>query len=110
MPSCGSAVTPQSRPISATILPFSTRSTVAGERIFWPNATGSRRDRAERVKLPPDYWLAWGGQFEKFVAARQRLMIVVPLCFALIFLLLLSALGSVRWTPFVRQPEPLVKV
>ena len=51
---------------------------------------------AERVKLPPDYWLAWGGQFENFVAARQRLMIVVPLCFALIFLLLLSALGSAR--------------
>jgi cobalt-zinc-cadmium resistance protein CzcA len=51
---------------------------------------------AERVKLPPGYWLAWGGQFENFVAARQRLMIVVPLCFALIFLLLLSALGSAR--------------
>jgi cobalt-zinc-cadmium resistance protein CzcA len=30
------------------------------------------------------------------VAARQRLMIVVPLCFALIFLLLLSAMGSAR--------------
>jgi cobalt-zinc-cadmium resistance protein CzcA len=51
---------------------------------------------AERIKLPPSYWLAWGGQFENFVAARQRLMIVVPLCFALIFLLLLSALGSAR--------------
>jgi len=51
---------------------------------------------AERVKLSPDYWLAWGGQFENFVAARQRLMVVVPLCFALIFLLLLSALGSAR--------------
>jgi cobalt-zinc-cadmium resistance protein CzcA len=51
---------------------------------------------AERVKPPPGYRLAWGGQFENFVAARQRLMIVVPLCFALIFLLLLSALGSAR--------------
>jgi len=51
---------------------------------------------AQLVKLPPDYWLAWGGQFENFVAARQRLVIVVPLCFALIFLLLLSALGSAR--------------
>ena len=43
---------------------------------------------AEQVKLPPGYWLGWGGQFENFVAARQRLMIVVPICFALIFLLL----------------------
>ena len=51
---------------------------------------------AEQVALPPGYWLAWGGQFENFEAARQRLMIVVPVCFALIFLLLLSALGSAR--------------
>ena len=49
---------------------------------------------AEQVSLPPGYWLAWGGQFENFEAARQRLMIVVPVCFALIFLLLLSAFGS----------------
>ena len=51
---------------------------------------------AEQVSLPAGYWLAWGGQFENFEAARQRLMIVVPVCFALIFLLLLSALGSAR--------------
>src|SRR5262249_46052452 len=49
---------------------------------------------AQQVTLPAGYWLAWGGQFENFEAARQRLMIVVPVCFALIFLLLLSALGS----------------
>ena len=49
---------------------------------------------AAQVKLPPGYWLVWGGQFENFVAAQQRLMIVVPICFALIFLLLLTALGS----------------
>src|SRR5207245_1601592 len=42
----------------------------------------------ERVSLPPGYWLTWGGQFENLAAARQRLMIVVPGCFALIFLLL----------------------
>ena len=42
------------------------------------------------------YWLAWGGQFENFAAARQRLLIVVPFYFALIFLLLLAALGSWR--------------
>jgi cobalt-zinc-cadmium resistance protein CzcA len=51
---------------------------------------------AQRVSLPAGYWLAWGGQFENFEAARQRLVIVVPVCFAVIFLLLLSALGSAR--------------
>src|SRR4029453_16094588 len=50
----------------------------------------------ERVSLPPGYWLTWGGQFENLAAARQRLMVVVPGCFALIFLLLLGALGSAR--------------
>ncbi|WP_164311275.1 efflux RND transporter permease subunit, partial [Streptococcus pneumoniae] len=51
---------------------------------------------AEEVAMPPGYRLAWGGQFENLVAARQRLMIVVPACFGLIFLLLFGALGSGR--------------
>jgi len=59
------------------------------------------------VTLPPGYWLGWGGQFENFVAARQRLMIVVPLCFGLIFLLLLSALGSARDALLVFSAVPL---
>src|SRR6266700_512447 len=62
---------------------------------------------AQRVTLPPGYWLGWGGQFENFVAAQQRLMIVVPLCFALIFLLLLSALGSARDALLVFSAVPL---
>jgi cobalt-zinc-cadmium resistance protein CzcA len=61
----------------------------------------------ERVSLPPGYWLAWGGQFENLAAARQRLMIVVPGCFALIFLLLLGALGSARDALLVFSAVPL---
>jgi len=61
----------------------------------------------QQVTLPPGYWLAWGGQFENFEAARQRLMIVVPACFALIFLLLLSALGSARDALLVFSAVPL---
>ena len=53
---------------------------------------GAGEDRSD-VQLPPGYWLTWGGQFENFAAARQRLSIVVPVCFVLIFLLLLAALG-----------------
>lgn len=62
---------------------------------------------AQQVALPPGYWLAWGGQFENFEAARQRLMVVVPICFGLIFLLLLSALGSVRDALLVFSAVPL---
>jgi cobalt-zinc-cadmium resistance protein CzcA len=62
---------------------------------------------AEQVSLPAGYWLGWGGQFENFEAARQRLMIVVPVCFALILLLLLSALGSARDALLVFRAVPL---
>ena len=62
---------------------------------------------AEQVSLPAGYWLAWGGQFENFEAARQRLLMVVPVCFALIFLLLLSALGSARDALLVFSAVPL---
>jgi len=61
----------------------------------------------QHVTLPPGYWLGWGGQFENFVAARQRLTIVVPLCFALIFLLLWSALSSARDALLVFSAVPL---
>jgi heavy metal efflux system protein len=61
----------------------------------------------EQVQLPSGYWLAWGGQFENLAAARARLMIVVPSCFCLIFLLLFSALGSVRDALIVFSAVPL---
>jgi len=62
---------------------------------------------AATVTLPPGYYLTWGGQFENFIVARQRLMIVVPACFALIFLLLLGALGSWRDALLVFSGVPL---
>lgn len=40
------------------------------------------------VHLPPRYRIEWGGQFENMQRARLRLMIVVPIVLALIFVLL----------------------
>ena len=62
---------------------------------------------AEQVSLPSGSFLQWGGQFENFAVARQRLVIVVPACFALIFLLLLGALGSARDALLVFSAVPL---
>ena len=59
------------------------------------------------VQLPAGYWITWGGQFENLAAARQRLMIVVPACFFVIFLLLYSALGSPRDALLVFSAVPL---
>jgi cobalt-zinc-cadmium resistance protein CzcA len=59
------------------------------------------------VRIPAGYWIAWGGQFENLAAARARLMLVVPACFALIFLLLFSALRSARDAALVFSAVPL---
>lgn len=60
-----------------------------------------------QVKLPAGYWMTWGGQFENLEAARWRLSIVVPACFLMIFLLLMSALGSARDALLVFSAVPL---
>jgi heavy metal efflux system protein len=60
-----------------------------------------------QVKLPVGYWMTWGGQFENLEAARRRLSIVVPACFLMIFLLLMSALGSARDALLVFSAVPL---
>lgn len=62
---------------------------------------------AAEVTLPAGYEVRWGGQFENLTAARQRLTIVVPACFALIFVLLLGALGSARDALIVFSAVPL---
>src|SRR5262249_28052985 len=46
------------------------------------------------VQLPPGYWIEWGGQYENLLSAKERLTWVVPVCFAMILLLLSSALRS----------------
>jgi cobalt-zinc-cadmium resistance protein CzcA len=60
-----------------------------------------------QVPLPPGSFVTWGGQFENLASAKQRLMVVVPACFFLIFLLLYSALGSPRDALLVFSAVPL---
>ncbi len=62
---------------------------------------------AEQVRMPPGYYVTWGGQFENLASAKRRLTVVVPACFFLIFLLLYSALGSVRDALLVFSAVPL---
>lgn len=62
---------------------------------------------ANQVKIPDGYWLEWGGQFENLVSARQRLLIVIPICFSLIFFLLYFAFDSVRYALLVFTGVPL---
>jgi heavy metal efflux system protein len=59
------------------------------------------------VRLPPGYWINWGGQLENLVAAKERLAIVVPACFVMVFLLLMAAMGSARDALLVFSAVPL---
>ena len=70
----------------------------------------ARRAIARDVELPAGIWLTWGGQFENLASARDRLMVVVPACFALIMLLLYGALRSVRDAAIVFTGVPLALV
>jgi Cu(I)/Ag(I) efflux system membrane protein CusA/SilA len=56
----------------------------------------ARRTVAHRVSLPSGYFLEWSGQYEHQIRARNRLMVVVPVCFGIIFILLWMTYGSAK--------------
>jgi Cu(I)/Ag(I) efflux system membrane protein CusA/SilA len=56
----------------------------------------ARRTVAHSVALPTGYFLEWSGQYEHQVRARNRLMVVVPVCFGIIFFLLWMTYGSAK--------------
>jgi heavy metal efflux system protein len=67
----------------------------------------AQQKMATAVKIPEGYWITWGGQFENLMAARQRLMVVVPLALFLIFMLLFATFHSVRFAFLVFTGVPL---
>ena len=69
-------------------------------------AEAQRRVGAE-VALPAGYWISWGGQFDNLIAARERLMFVVPLSLLLIFGLLFATFASVKDALVVFTGVPL---
>ncbi|MDT5272803.1 MAG: heavy metal efflux system protein [Acidobacteriota bacterium] len=69
------------------------------------------QDAIEReVKIPPGYYVTWGGQFENLQRASARLMIVVPLALFLIFVLLFTTFGSVKQALLIYTGIPFAVV
>ncbi|HEY5914397.1 MAG TPA: CusA/CzcA family heavy metal efflux RND transporter [Verrucomicrobiae bacterium] len=66
-----------------------------------------REKISARVKLPEGYTIEWGGQFENMERANRRLMIVVPMALALIFVLLFFSLKTLREVLIVASGIPL---
>jgi cobalt-zinc-cadmium resistance protein CzcA len=58
---------------------------------------GEAARRIERqVKIPPGYWITWGGTFEQLQSASRRLALVVPATLTIVLLLLYAMFGNVR--------------
>jgi cobalt-zinc-cadmium resistance protein CzcA len=62
------------------------------------------------IKLPPGYYVQYGGQFENLQSAKARLMVAVPLALFLILILLYFAFGSIKEALMVYSAIPLSAV
>lgn len=61
----------------------------------------------QQVKLPPGYWLEYGGTFEQLQSASERLGLLVPLTLLMIFALLMMTFGSAKDALLVFSGVPL---
>ncbi len=61
----------------------------------------------EKVKFPDGYYFEFGGQFKNLQEAKARLMIVVPLALALIFVLIFLSFGSFKQATLIFMCVPL---
>ncbi len=64
----------------------------------------------ERVKLPEEYAISYGGEFENFNRAKDRLAIVVPISLLIIFGLLYLTFGNFRDSLLIYAVVPLSAV
>lgn len=64
----------------------------------------------KEIKLPPGYYLKWGGQFENLQRATSRLMIVVPIALFLIFVLLFTTFNSIKQAILIYTSIPLAAI
>lgn len=61
----------------------------------------------KKIKFPTGYYVTYGGAFENLNAAKQRLMIAVPVSLILIFLLLFFAFNSIKHGLLIYSAIPL---
>lgn len=62
------------------------------------------------LELPAGYYIRYGGAFENFERATNRLKVVVPVALVLIFLLVFIALRSLKQTIMIYMSIPLAAI
>jgi len=70
----------------------------------------AQRRFARRIKLPPDYDVTWGGEFENLARARRRLVWILPVTVLIIFGLLYWMFGSTLGATLVLANVPFSAV
>ncbi len=63
-----------------------------------------------QVKLPPGYFITWGGQFENAQQAERRLLIAIPIALLLVFVLIYACFSSLRNTLTIIFNIPIAMV
>ncbi len=64
----------------------------------------------QELRLPDDYYITIGGQFENLATAERRLMIVVPVSLLIILVLLYMTFKSIKDTLIIFTAVPLAAV
>lgn len=62
------------------------------------------------IALPEGYFVQWGGEYENQQRAAARLLVVVPLAIGLVFLILFSTFGRVRYALLVLTNIPFAMI
>ncbi|AKU13859.1 copper/silver efflux system, membrane component [Azoarcus sp. CIB] len=70
----------------------------------------ARKAVSEKVDFPPGYYATWSGQFEFMERAKEKLVVVVPLTLAIIFLLLYLNFRRLTETLIVMLSVPFALV
>lgn len=70
----------------------------------------ARQVVAEKVKLPEGYFVEWGGNFKNLQQAKQRLLVLTPIAFALVLMMIYAAFGSIAQTLLIFSCVPLALV
>jgi Cu(I)/Ag(I) efflux system membrane protein CusA/SilA len=70
----------------------------------------ARRVVEARIQVPAGYHLSWSGQYEFLLRVRERLLFIVPLTLAIIFLLLYFNTGSATKTLIILLSVPFSAV
>jgi Cu(I)/Ag(I) efflux system membrane protein CusA/SilA len=56
----------------------------------------AKRVVAQRVEMPPGYYVEWSGQYENQLRAKRRLQIVIPVVLVIIFVMLYMTYHSAK--------------